>query len=308
MSASERSRVAVCICTYRRPRVLEDLLVTIAHQAEDAAANASVSVVVVDDDPAGSARSVAESASGLFERGLSYSCTGSGNVAVARNRALERGSETSDLLLLIDDDCRPDPGWLGEMTAMQLRTGADAVAGACDTEFPDGTARWLREEPFTDEASVGEDGAEVTDAYLKNLLVTTAFLQEHDLRFALRFGEAGGEDAMFIHQARSRGMRMVYAANALVRERLPAERTGLRYQLRRRWWYGNTEAVTSIASGQASRLKMVLSGAKLALLGLIRPARRAARGHSPQVRFAVSEVLRGGGRVLGALGIKLDHR
>lgn len=101
---------------------------------------------------------------------------------------------------------------------------------------------------------------------------------------------------------------MVYAANALVRERLPAERTGLRYQLRRRWWYGNTEAVTSIASGQASRLKMVLSGAKLALLGLIRPARRAARGHSPQVRFAVSEVLRGGGRVLGALGIKLDHR
>lgn len=308
MSRSERSRVAVCICTYRRPGVLEDLLATIARQADEARGWTEVSVAVVDDDPSGSAGPIAEAAAERFEGGLTYRCTGSGNVAIARNQAIDLGSAGSDLLLMIDDDCRPAPGWLGEMVSVQRRTGADAVAGACDTELPPGSPRWLREEPFFDEASTGEDGGEVSEGYLKNLLVTTTFLEEHDLRFDLRFGESGGEDAMFLHQARGHGMTMVYAAHALVRERLPPERTGLRYQLRRRWWYGNTEAVTSIASGRASSARMAVSGMKTAALGLTRPVARVIRRESPQIRFAASEVLRGAGRILGAIGVELDHR
>lgn len=308
MSPSDRTRVAVCICTYRRAAVLEGLLTVIHEQAQDAAEVASVRVAIVDDDPAGSAEVVAEAASRLFEGGVSYRCTGSGNVAIARNQVLELGLDGSDALLMIDDDCRPDPGWLGEMVSMQRRTGADAVAGACDTLIPETAPGWLHDEPFVDEPSSGADGAETEEAYLKNLLVTANFLRRHDLRFDLRFGESGGEDAMFLHQARGLGMGMVHAANAVVRERLPEERTGLRYHLRRRWWYGNTEAFTSIASGQAVRTRTVASGVKLALLGMIRPLRRALRRESPQVRFALSEVLRGAGRVVGAAGVKLDHR
>lgn len=305
---SDRIRVTVCICTYRRAEVLEGLLAVVHDQAQDAAKTALVSVAIVDDDPAGSADPVAEAAGRLFEGGVSYRCTGSGNVAIARNQVLELGLAESDLLLMIDDDCRPDPGWLGEMVAMQRRTGADAVAGACDTEIPSGAPRWLHEEPFTDEATDGADGADTDEAYLKNLLVTAAFLRQHDLRFDLQFGESGGEDAMFLAQAQALGWRMVHAAKAVVRERLPESRLGLRYQLRRRWWYGNTEAVTSLAAGRSSRPRMVAGGVKLALLGVVRPLRRRLRGESPQVRFAFSEVLRGGGRILGALGIRLDHR
>lgn len=306
--ASDRVRVSVCICTYRRATVLEGLLDVVHQQAQDATELAVVGVAVVDDDPAASAEAVARAAEPLFEGGVSYRCTGAGNVAIARNQVLELGLADAELLLMIDDDCRPDPGWLGEMVLMQLRTGADVVAGACDTEIPASAPRWLHDEPFVDEATDGVDGAETEDAYLKNLLVTAAFLRKHDLRFDLRFGEAGGEDAMFLHQAQALGSRMVHAAAAVVRERLPTERTGLAYHLRRRWWYGNTEAVTSIASGRASRPRMAARGAKLAILGGIRPLRRALRGERPQLRYGLSEVLRGAGCILGSVGIKLDHR
>lgn len=306
--ASHPTRVAVCICTYRRPDVLRGLLTTIAEQANEAAPAVEVTVAIVDDDPAGSAEPIAEASAAAFDGRLVYRCTGSGNVAAARNQALELGLDAGELLLMIDDDCRPDTGWIAEIVAVQMRTGADLVAGACDTELPDGSPGWLRDEPFTDGRSAGIDGADVEDGYLKNLLVSAAFIRENDLRFDLRFGRSGGEDAMFLVQAKAHGGRMVHSAHAVVRERLPEERTSLGYQLRRRAWYGNTEALTSIASGSTSRQRMAAGGIKLALLGIVRPVGRLLRRESAQLRFAISEVLRGGGRVLGAMGVRLDHK
>ncbi len=135
---SARARLTVCICTYKRPEVLRTLLESVARCSVEAEAVADVGVVVVDDDPAGSAESVATEASGSFPRGVRYERTGSGNVAAARNRAMEVGREDADWLATIDDDCLPVTAWLRELVEVQRRTGADCVSGACDTELPDG--------------------------------------------------------------------------------------------------------------------------------------------------------------------------
>lgn len=303
-----RATVAVSLCTFRRPDVLEGLLARLVEVQDRAGDVAEVGVVVVDDDPEGSAEETARSWSDRFALGLRYHHTGSRNISIARNQALDGGIAVGEWLALIDDDCLPDPAWVEQLVVVQRRTGAECVSGFCGTVLPPGAPRWLADEPFDDDPVTVADGAEVTDGYLKNTLVSADLLRRTGVRFDVDLGVSSGEDAMFFHDLHAAGVRHHFAAGARVDEMVPASRATLGYQLRRRYWYGNTEAVTTIGSGSSSRARVAASGVKTAVLGAARPLRRRLSGESAQWRFALSEVLRGVGRVLGAVGIKVDHR
>ncbi len=306
--AAERDALAVVICTHRRPDALGRLLDRLTECAADAGSLAAVGVVVVDDDPAASARSTAEARAADFELGLDYRVTGSGNISVARNTTLEAGSAMAPWLVCIDDDCVPAVDWLSQLVGVRRRTGADAVCGACDELAPPGAPRWLVDEPFLDELTTGVDGERTTEGHVKNLLLSASFVASHGVRYDERLGRAGGEDAKFLHELDLAGVDRRFASHAIVREQLPAERATLRYQLRRRFWFGNTESVTSIENGRASRLRMLVSGARQCVRAVVGPFTRLARRQRPWWRFALSELLRGVGRMLGAVGVVVDHR
>jgi succinoglycan biosynthesis protein ExoM len=301
-----RPLVAVCVCTCRRPAMLEGLLRQIAICATEAHELADTCVVVVDDDPERSAEAVAAGAAEAFPRGVRYVSTGSGNIAVARNRALEAGLEDTTWLALIDDDCMPEPEWLRELLGTQQRFEADIVSGRCIDRGPPGAPPWLEEQFITPPTTL-PDGAVVDHGFLKNTLLTAAFLERTKLRFDPSFGRTGGEDAMFFYDAEDAGAHHRHAAHAVVHEELPVGRTTLGYQLRRRLWYGNTETRTSVTSGRASRRRMAARGIKQILLAVARPVARVAKGHSPHLRSAAGEVLQGAGRVIGAAGVWLAH-
>ncbi len=301
-------RVAVCVCTYRRPAVLGELLERLVAVAADAEGLAAVGVVVVDDDPAGSARATAERYADAFALGLDYVTSGAGNISVARNHALAHGGRRADWLALVDDDCLPDVGWIRQLVTVRRDLDADCVSGACVDVAPPGAPAWLVAEPFLDELDTGPDRAPLEIGPLKNTLVSHRFLADHGIGFEEALGHAGGEDVMFFHLLHQAGARHHHARDAVVREQVPTERATLRYQLGRRYWYGNTEAVTSIARGRSSRPRMLAGAAKLAAGGLARPLARLARRRSPQWRYALSELLRAAGRVVGALGVEVRHR
>lgn len=306
--APARRQVAVCICTYRRPEVLRGLLQRLVDVAADAAEVAEVGVVVVDDDPENSARGVVDEFRDAFALGLRDANTASGNIAVARNRALELGLDTGDWLAMIDDDCMPSADWLRQLLAVQTRFDADAVSGACIDAPPRDGPRWLTDEPFLDEFRAIEDGREIDMGPIKNTLVAAEFLRRTGLRFDVPFGRLGAEDVMFMYSAHRLGVHHRFAAAAVVREDVPAARATLRYQLRRRLWYGTTESLTCVASGRYTRRRMAVSGAKKLALALTRPGRRIIRRQPVQWRFTVAEFLHGLGRMLGAGGIRLRHR
>ena len=300
--------VSICVCTYRRPHVLARLLDRLTEVEREAEGLAEIAIVIVDDDIARSAESVAAQAAHRFTRGLRYHCSASGNISLARNAALDLGSETSDWLALTDDDCMPDARWLNELITVQRRYGADLVTGSCTDVLAPAAPSWLRHEPFLEPATDAIDGTETEMGYIKNALVAVEVIRRHELRFDPAFGGTGGEDAMFFYTAHERGVHHRHAARALVSEEVPLERCSLRYQLRRRFWYGNTEALTSLTHGRTSRHRMAARGAKLAVRGVLRPIARCARGRTPQLRFSASMVLQGLGRTLGATGITIDHR
>ena len=265
-------------------------------------------MVVVDDDPAASARDAAEARAGAFELGLDYRVSGSGNISVARNTTLDAGSAMAPWVACIDDDCLPALDWLTQLVTVRRRTDADAICGACEEVAPPGAPTWLVDEPFLEELTTGVDGERTTEGHVKNLLLSTAFVASHGVRYDERLGRAGGEDAKFLHELDRAGIDRRFASHAVVREELSSGRATLRYQLRRRFWFGNTESVTSIENGRASRLRMFVSGARQCLRAVVGPFSRLARRQHPWWRFALSELLRGVGRMLGAVGIVVDHR
>lgn len=301
-----RVTVNVVVCTYRRPEVLARLLDRLVEVAAAAHDVASLGIGIVDDDPDGSARAVATAAADRFERGVQYVNTASGNISVARNAAIDLG-RAAQWIAMTDDDCLPTGEWLAELLGVHDRTAADVVCGACVDEAPPGAPRWLLDEPFLDELATGPDGSVTTAGHVKNLLVATELLERTGIRFDESLGRVGGEDAKFLRDLDTAGADRRFAPAAVVSEQLPAARATLAYQLRRRYWYGNTEAVTMRTNDHASRLRLLAGGLKLIATAIVRPVDRLRRRRQLQWRYALSELLRGVGRCLGAFGITVDH-
>jgi hypothetical protein len=165
----------------------------------------------------------------------------------------------------------------------------------------------LLDAPFLSGPLDAADGSELDLGAMKNTLADGAFLRRSGIRFDPALGVAGGEDVMWFRSAQAAGATIRYAADAVVREVVPLSRTRTAYVLRRAFWYGNTASVTSIATGRYGRARMLGSGAKRIVISIARPFGRAVRGASPQWRYAGSELLRGVGGVLGALGVRIRH-
>lgn len=302
-----RRRVAVCVCTFRRPAVLAELLARMGRVLERLPDHVEATLVVVDDDPDGSARTVVEEGSAPFDGRVAYVIVGSRNISTARNRALDEGSERADLLAIIDDDCLPNDDWLAELVRVQERFDADLVSGRCRDVAPDGAPSWYVEEPWLAEAPPVDEGAPLPHGPLKNSLVLAAAVRAHDLRFDEAFGVSGGEDALFMHQAAARGLDHRHAPGAVVDEVVPLERATLRYQLRRALWYGNADARTALAAGARPRWRIAVTSAKRLLGGVTHVLRRVLARRPTEWRWALATSLTGVGGLLGVVGVRVLH-
>ena len=160
------NRLTIAIPTFRRPQDLKRAVSGVLEQAgalvggvgaearepeSDAADGdggadrgvSDVEVLVIDNDAQGSGReaalaaaaeagaavrSSAETPEGPGVVGLRYVVEERPGVAAVRNRALDE-TGGRDLLVFIDDDEEPEPGWLAALVELWASTGCQAVAG-----------------------------------------------------------------------------------------------------------------------------------------------------------------------------------
>lgn len=205
MTEANRTTIAVAICTYKRNDLLTRLLEALPACAERVRDRAAMGVVIVDDTKDGEAQSVADAFVSRFELGLQYRISGKQNISLARNLAVETAMELADWIVMTDDDCEPPAQWLESLLDLQERTKADAVTGRMVRRVPEGSPRWITEQPFL-ELGVEElpDGGEMAAAATFNTMISNRWLKAHPkIRFDPHYGVIGGEDMVFFRAAKA---------------------------------------------------------------------------------------------------------
>lgn len=301
--------LVVAIPTFHRTEALRRALAGARAQvdAENARTDAPMrySILVVDNDPAGSGEGVAR------EHGAAYVVEPRPGIAAVRNRALAECGETG-ALLFIDDDEVPEPGWLRAMIDAFTSTRPTAVAGRVLTRFPDPVHPWVAASgAFI--RPVRRDGQAMREAATNNLLLDVAAVRRLGLSFDDRFGLTGGSDSMFTLQLTRRGGTIRWAQDAVVTEQEEQERFTRRWVLARTFRFGNTSARVRIALARSmagrlvERLRAVGRGTARVLGGGARLVWGTLSGSLAHRARAARTVSRGLGMLAAAVGYAHDE-
>lgn len=253
-------RYLLAIASYRRPKGLEQLLDSV----EKSVGSIDLTVVVVDNDPQESARSVA------VEHALRpvYVVEPEAGIAAARNRALDHFSEQYDAIIFVDDDEWVASDWLTVLTTYARQTKADVVVGPVVSDVPADAPDWVRRGGFI-QRPLYESGFRLNTAPTNNtLLLRSAWVRAGSPRFDASFSETGGSDADLFRGVRKSGATILYCADAVVYEEVPVERLTLRWLRRRAIRNGVAQTRVRIKHGD-SLAKGLGAGALYAAYGIV---------------------------------------
>lgn len=281
------------VATYRRPALLAKLLDSL----RTATGSEEVRVVVVDNDPRGSARQVVER-SGLR---ATYVLEPRPGIAAARNRSLSMLSEGDEAIIFVDDDEHVSPGWLAELRQAQTRYDADIVTGPVISTVQGASGPRVRAKlTFMQRPTFATGPVDVVPA-TNNTLVATRVLREAAWpQFDEAFSVTGGEDtAFFVSLIAGTGATVVWAADALVHEDVPSDRLTWRWILRRGVRGGNVLARIHLRT--VSRARVCALGVARVVVGSAGLATTAASGAGAK-RAHLIRLLHGIGYLQAAAG------
>ena len=273
--------LVVAMLTYRRPAELDRGLPLVFEQVL-ALAGVTGSVLIVDNDPEGSARTTVERLARRSDVVVRYVVEAEPGIAAARNRAIDESS-ASDLLVFIDDDEHPTSEWLTPLVETWKRTGASAVMGRVVSEFDDELDPWVAAGEFFRRRSM-PTGTEIAVAAAGNLLIDRVQLHRLGVRFDERLGLGAGEDSLFSQELVRRGGRIAWCEESVAVDRVPIERMSRRWVLDRARSHGNAETVVG--------LHLARSGAERARVRATAAARGTVRVAGGSARYAYGLVAR----------------
>lgn len=293
--------VAVIVPTLRRPESLERALRSL--MAQTGVADRLSAIVVVDNDPAGSAQGAVQDLMRGVPFPIVYRHAPRPGVATARNAGL--AATDAPLIAFLDDDEAAASTWLSALLAAQAQTGADVVFGPIRGCVPEGTG-WARAylERFFGRDGPAETGLTAQSWGCGNSLMVRATALPGPAPFDTSADHAGGEDDALFAALRARGGRFGWAADAWVDEHAPAHRATLRYALTRAFAYGQGPSQTAAAAGNWPVVArwMLIGAAQAGIWSVVALARAIAL--RPSAADALDKAARGIGKVLWFKGFE----
>src|SRR5215472_278085 len=131
MDAGRMIEITVVIPSYRRP---DDLARAIASVLAQRGVTTPCEILVVDNDPEGSARAVTTEMAGQSATPIRYVGESRPGISHARNTGVANAA--GRYIAFLDDDEEADPGWLASLVATMRRYGADIVKGPVMPRLP----------------------------------------------------------------------------------------------------------------------------------------------------------------------------
>jgi glycosyltransferase involved in cell wall biosynthesis len=294
-------RVAILVCTYRRPEGLARLLSSLDALTFEKVAQPKITIVVVDND--GEARLPVAVTS---KHPVTVLVEPSRGLSVVRNRALDGAPPGTDFVAFVDDDEWVEPCWLDELLAVQKAHDADVVQGPVVPAFEGRPPAWMLHGGYF-EVGPFQAGEQLSFGATGNCLLRTSMLQRTGLRFAMAFNNSGGEDADLFNRFLKAGGTIVAAPAARAYEHVPESRMRLGGLLRQQYRKGNTIGQLDVASGQMAR-RLVRFGKALGFVGqgaLRAVLKGAFTGGAAQSGLAL--IARGTGMLAALLNLKSNY-
>ncbi|MGO1488736.1 MAG: glycosyltransferase family 2 protein [Arachnia sp.] len=284
--------MTVAIPTFRRPVTLDRLLENVGRQAAtlDDVTGGRTEILVVDNDPEGSARVVVES-----RPGVRYKQIFTPGIAAVRSACL--AAATGDILQFIDDDEQPESNWLMTMVNSWLDLGKPtALAGSVLTKFDTPPSPWVAAGGFF-ERRRPPTGTVLPVAPAGNLLLNLPEVRRLGTTFDERLGLRGGEDTLFTKQLTAAGGLIRFCREGVVYDLIPDERNTRRWVLRRAWHHGSTTSVVALWDTYGWRRRQTQGRLMMGGLG----------------RYAAGIAGAAFGRIIGSVelqarGLRLAHR
>jgi glycosyltransferase involved in cell wall biosynthesis len=223
------SHVSVCICTYKRPELLSDLLSALQQQQTDGLFE--FSILVIDNDYRHSAEPVVLSVAKKSSLDIRYYVEQTQNISLARNKAVQNAK--GDFIAFIDDDEIPEINWLCSLYRALHHFGADAVLGPVLPFYKAPPPKWVVKGKFYERARY-KTGFKIDwmQGRTGNLLVKKEMFRATGELFDPKFG-AGGEDQDFTRRMIGRGYAFVWCNEARAYEIVPPVRWNRIFMLRR---------------------------------------------------------------------------
>ena len=227
--------VAICVCTCLRPKMLESCLRSLSVQVVPR--DVQLSIIVIDNDPAGSARPVVGGYAGMAPLSVRYVHEPRRGIAIARNAALDAAFGTgADWIAFIDDDETAAPNWLEELMSPDLRA-VPVLMGVQEFIDPPRRSFWAPErckpKPWPATKSW-------KTAYTNNVRFSSALVHA-GLRFDETLGALGGEDQQFFSTAYVLGFEIRRTPHAVTYEALHPERLTYWGQVYRAYWCATSD-------------------------------------------------------------------
>lgn len=226
--------ISVCICTYKRPALLEGLLSKLKYQETEG--KFSYSIVVVDNDSRRSAEPVVDFFARNTDLETGYYVEKRQNISLARNKAIQNSS--GDFIAFIDDDEIPEENWLLRLYSALYRFDADAVLGPVVPHYQSPPPKWVIEGRFYQRRTY-RTGFRIDwrKGRTGNLLLKRQIFQDTGELFDPAFG-SGGEDQNLTRRMLSRGYVFIWCNEAIAYEVVPPLRWKRTFMLKRAFFRG----------------------------------------------------------------------
>ena len=288
---NQRKHICVCICTYKRPKLLNKLLLELEKQQTEKYFD--FSILVVDNDKAESAKNTVEDFANRSHIVVKYYVEPEQSIALVRNKAIKMAK--GDFVALIDDDEYPESSWLLNLYKAINNYKSDGILGPVLPYFEEKPPNWILKGKFFERPThVSGHVLNWQNTRTGNALIRMTVFKSEGKWFDPKFG-SGGEDRDFFRRMIDKNKVFIWCNKAIVYELVTTERCKRTVMLRRALLRGQKPGFTSIDYIKSVLAVLVYTSA-LPFLFIF--------GHHLFMKYLISECDHIG-RLISLFGIKL---